>query len=70
MSDRATLSAKFQISIPKAVRDAQQWRAGQQFVFLPKGTGVLLAPVPRREELAGIAKGASTADPRDRDDRF
>lgn len=29
----ATLSAKFQISIPKAVREAQQWQAGQEFAF-------------------------------------
>ncbi len=32
----ATLSAKFQISGPKAVRDAQGWEAGQEFVFFRK----------------------------------
>ena len=29
MNANATLSNKFQISIPKAVRDEQQWQAGQ-----------------------------------------
>ncbi len=29
MSDTATLSVKFQISIPKAVREARKWKAGQ-----------------------------------------
>ena len=66
----ATLSAKFQISIPKAVRDELSWRAGQEFVFIPKGKGVLLMPVPALEQLAGIAKGAKTQDFRDRKDRY
>ena len=70
MSDKATLSAKFQISIPKAVRNARQWKAGQEFAFIPKGTGVLLVPVPEQAELAGIAKGANPENYRDRKDRF
>jgi len=68
--DTATLSAKFQISIPKAVRVAHRWAAGQQFAFIPKGTGVLLVPVPPREGLFGIAKGANTEDYRDREDQY
>lgn len=69
MSDTATLSAKFQISIPKAVRVARQWKAGQEFAFIPKGAGVLLVPVPESRELAGIARGAKATDYRDRKDR-
>lgn len=70
MSTTATLSSKFQISIPKSVRDEQQWQAGQEFVFIPKGKGVLLMPVPELEQLAGIAKGARTEGYRDRQDRL
>lgn len=70
MSDTATLSSKFQISIPKSVRDAQAWQAGQEFVFLPKGAGVLLVPVPDAAQLAGLAKGAEPENFRDRTDRF
>lgn len=40
MSSTATLSSKFQISMPKAVREQQHWSAGQEFVFIPKGDGV------------------------------
>ncbi len=69
MAETATLSSKFQISIPKAIRTAQHWDAGLTFAFIPKGTGVLLVPVPKREALAGIAKGASANDYRDRSDR-
>lgn len=70
MSDVATLSAKFQISIPKAVRTARQWEAGQAFAFIPKGVGVLLVPVPSAAELMGIAAGANPDNYRDRGDRF
>lgn len=65
----ARLSAKFQISVPKAVRNAQHWRAGQEFAFIPKGTGVLLVPVPKPEDLAGVARGANPEEYRDRTDR-
>lgn len=70
MSDTATLSAKFQISIPKSVRTERHWQAGQEFAFIPKGTGVLLVPVPDRATLTGLVKGAIPADYRDRKDRF
>lgn len=69
MADTATLSSKFQISIPKAVRSAQHWEAGLTFAFIPKGSGVLLVPIPKRDALKGIAKGASATEYRDRSDR-
>ncbi len=69
MPETATLSAKYQISIPKAVRAAQHWEAGLTFAFIPKGTGVLLVPVPKRDALRGLARGASAGEYRDRTDR-
>lgn len=65
----ATLSAKYQISIPKRVRDAQGWREGQEFVFIPKGKGVLIIPAPSLGDLRGVARGADVAGYRDRSDR-
>jgi AbrB family looped-hinge helix DNA binding protein len=70
MGAHAKLSAKFQISIPKAVREAQDWRAGQTFVFIPKGKGVMVMPVPEMEDLFGIARGANPEGYRDRKDRY
>ena len=70
MAASATLSSKFQISIPKAVREAQQWRAGQKFVFIPRGKGVMVMPVPELRELAGVAAGAGRDGYRDRKDRY
>lgn len=70
MKATATLSSKFQISIPKVVREEQHWQAGQEFVFIPKGKGVLVMPVPDFKDLEGIAKGARKDGYRDRKDRF
>lgn len=70
MQATATLSSKYQISIPKAVREAQHWQAGQEFVFIPKGKGVLVMPLPELDQLAGIARGANGENYRDREDRF
>ncbi len=70
MSATTTLSKKFQISVPKAVREQQRWEAGQQFVFIPKALGVLMVPVPALEQLKGIAKGAKATGYRDREDGF
>ena len=65
----AKLSSKFQISVPKTVRTAQHWQAGQEFAFIPKGKGVLLVPVPKLGDLAGLARGANPDGYRDRNDR-
>jgi AbrB family looped-hinge helix DNA binding protein len=70
MKDTAKLSAKFQISIPKSIRTARRWKAGQVFAFIPKGDGILLVPVPKIEELAGIARGAKSEGYRDRTNRI
>ena len=69
MAETAKLSSKFQVSIPKAIRTAQHWQAGLTFAFIPKGKGVLLVPVPNREELRGLAHGADPSDFRDRAER-
>ena len=69
MTETATLSAKFTISIPKSVCTAYRWQVGQQFAFIPKGAGVLLVPIPEQADLAGIAKGADPQDHSDRKDR-
>ena len=70
MTATATLSSKFQISIPKAIREEAHWSAGQEFVFIPKGKGVLVMPVPELSDLAGIAKGARKEGYRNRKDRY
>jgi AbrB family looped-hinge helix DNA binding protein len=70
MNATTKLSEKFQISVPKEVRERQGWKAGQEFAFIPQGKGVMLVPVPTLDELRGIAKGANRDGYRDRNDRY
>jgi AbrB family looped-hinge helix DNA binding protein len=70
MSNTTTLSSKFQISVPKEVREEMGWKAGQKFAFIPKGNSVVLVPVPELKDLFGIAKGADPGGYRDRNDRY
>ena len=69
MANTTTLSSKFQITIPKEVREAQNWKAGQEFAFIPKGGGYLLVPCPTIQDLRGRAKGTTITKNRDRKDR-
>jgi AbrB family looped-hinge helix DNA binding protein len=66
----AKISSKFQISIPKEVREQQGWKPGQELVFIPKGKSVLIVPAGDFDSLRGIAKGADPEGYRDRDDRI
>lgn len=65
----ATLSSKFQIVIPKALREQLHLKAGQQFVFVAKGNVINLVPKQDMKQVRGLLKGASTESVRDRQDR-
>jgi AbrB family looped-hinge helix DNA binding protein len=70
MSTIATVSSKFQISIPKEVRDHLALRPGEKVAFIAKPEGFLIVRVPKREDLAGMARGSNTEGYRDRNDRY
>lgn len=53
-----TLSSKFQISIPKDIREAMHFKPGQQLTFLRVGKSLRLVPVCNMEDFFGMAKGA------------
>lgn len=65
-----TLSSKFQLSIPKAIREEMQLHAGQRFAIIPKGDTIVLAPIRRLDEVRGLLKGADPSRYRDRDERL
>ena len=65
----ATLSSKYQLSIPKAIRENLSLEAGQRFTVIAKGNIIELVPIPTLESMRGILKGKNTNDYRDRQDR-
>jgi AbrB family looped-hinge helix DNA binding protein len=65
-----TLSSKFQLSIPKAIREEMHLRPGQKFAIIPKGDTIVLAPIRRLDEVRGLLKGADSGGYRDRTERL
>ncbi len=65
----ATLSSKFQLSIPKDIREAMHLKPGQQMSFLRVGKSLRLVPVGKFEDLFGMCKGANPDFERDRSTR-
>ena len=52
----ATLSSKYQISVPKEIREALNLKPGQKLVFLNTGSGVRLIPEIQPKDLFGLLK--------------
>ncbi len=65
----ATLSSKYQLSLPKALREAMHLQPGQQFELIPTGSVIQLVPKTSIKKLRGIARGANPSHYRDRKDR-
>jgi AbrB family looped-hinge helix DNA binding protein len=70
MTATATVSSEFQISIPEETRDHPALQPGEKVAFIAKLDGLVIVPVPKREDLAGIARGANLVNYRDRNDRY
>ena len=65
-----TVSPKFQIVIPQAVREQLNVRPGQKMQVIVYNNRVVLIPVKPIAEARGSLKGISTEVPRDEDDRI
>lgn len=66
----ATLSSKYQLSIPKAIREQLHLQAGQRFSVVAKGGVIELVPVRNIESARGMLKKANPDNYRDRQDRY
>lgn len=65
-----TLSSKFQLSIPKAIREEMQLYAGQKFAIITKGDTIVLAPIRRLDEVRGLLKRANPGKYREHGERL
>ena len=70
MGDTITLSSKYQIVIPKAVRELVGWKPGDKLVPLVKGKQVTLVRLRPLEELYGFIKGAKIGEIREHEDEL
>ncbi|WP_019024017.1 MULTISPECIES: AbrB/MazE/SpoVT family DNA-binding domain-containing protein [unclassified Thioalkalivibrio] len=62
-----TISPKYQVVIPKAVREALHLRAGQKVQIVAYDDRIELIPERRMSEMRGFLKGIDPDIPRDGD---
>lgn len=67
MSDTLTLSSKFQVAIPKAVRERMGLTAGQKFQIVTYGDRIELVPLRSLQSMRGFLAGIETDVPREHD---
>jgi AbrB family looped-hinge helix DNA binding protein len=67
--DAVTLSPKFQVVIPRRVREALAWRPGDKLQALIVGEAVQFIPVRPMRAMRGFARGIDTSVERDEDER-
>jgi len=64
------LSPKYQIVIPREVRENLGLEKGQKFAVVVKNGVISLVPVPSLEELRGMAKGIEMREIREDEERI
>ncbi len=69
---QAKLSSKFQLSIPKRIRDEMRLQAGQKFTIVTRGNVIELIPAKSIKDAKGMLPLTQydSADYRDRQDRY
>jgi AbrB family looped-hinge helix DNA binding protein len=66
---RTKVSPKYQVVIPKAVREGMDLRVGQELQIVSKGGVITLVPERPLSSLRGFAKGIRTDNLREKKDR-
>lgn len=64
------VSSKYQVVIPKAVREQVRLRPGQRLAVVVRGNVISLVPVGPITELRGFIKGMDTSELREKTDRL
>ena len=67
--DAATISSKYQIVIPRKIRDKYNVKPGYKVVFIPFENSLRLIFVPPIEQARGMFPGIDTNIERDEEDR-
>jgi AbrB family looped-hinge helix DNA binding protein len=69
-SMQTTISSKFQVVIPKQVREHLHLQPNQKLTVVEKDGMLIMIPQQPLQALRGIAAGATVADYRDKKDRL
>ena len=64
-----TVSSKYQVVIPKSVRERVPLRPGQKLAVVVRGSVIALVPQIAAQELRGFVRGISSEGLREKADR-
>jgi AbrB family looped-hinge helix DNA binding protein len=67
--EAVTISSKYQVVIPREIREQFDLKPGQKVVFLPHKKTLRVIIVPPIEEAEGFLEGIDTNIEREEDDR-
>ena len=67
---RTRVSSKYQVVIPKEVRERANIRVGQEFQVIAKGGSVTLVPDRPISAMRGFVRGIRTTGFREKKDRY
>jgi len=67
--DTVTISPKFQVVIPKSIRERLKLIPGQKVQAIAYGERIEFIPIRPAKELRGILRGLDTSFERDEEDR-
>ena len=68
MESLTTISSKYQIVIPRAVREQFKLKPGQKILFIPYQKSIRLVIVPSIKEALGMFKGMKADNLREEED--
>ena len=67
--DQTTISSKFQVVIPRKIREQYHLTPGQKLIFIPYKNSLRVVIVPPIEEGYGFLEGIDTTIERDEEER-
>ena len=67
--DTVTISSKYQVVIPRSIREQFDLKPGQKLLFIPYNNSLRVVIVPPIEEAEGIFSGIDTDPNREKADR-
>ena len=67
--EAVTISSKYQIVIPRKIREQFHMKPGQKLVFIPYKKTIQVVIAPSIEEARGMFPGIDTAVDREEEDR-
>lgn len=68
MDALTTISSKYQVVIPRQVREKFNLKPGQKVLFIPYQKSIRLVIVPPIQEALGLFRGVSTENLREEED--